>query len=113
MLGQQRHRSGVDMEAFVGSRPGPDREIDPPRLANRFGEALVVGRGGRAVEHQVEEDPFGTCLRQGVGELGMVATPAAVRSAIIDALAPFGVTSIELPCTPERVWRAIGSNRST
>ena len=50
---------------------------------------------------------------KGVGELGMVATPAALRSAVIDALAPFGVTGIELPCTPERVWRAVLSGRST
>ena len=44
---------------------------------------------------------------KGVGELGMVGTPAALRSAIIDALSPFGATSIDLPCTPERVWRAV------
>ena len=44
---------------------------------------------------------------KGVGELGMVGTPAAVRSAVIDALAPYGITHVELPCTPERVWRAI------
>ncbi len=46
---------------------------------------------------------------KGVGELGMVATPAAVRSAVLDALAPFGVTALDLPCTPERVWRAINA----
>ena len=44
---------------------------------------------------------------KGVGELGMVGTPAALRSAVIDALAPFGVTDVPLPCTPECVWRCI------
>jgi len=44
---------------------------------------------------------------KGVGELGMVGTPAALRSAVIDALTPFGVTAIDMPCTPERVWRAV------
>jgi carbon-monoxide dehydrogenase large subunit len=44
---------------------------------------------------------------KGVGELGMVAAPAAIRNAVLDALAPFGVDHIDMPCTPERVWRAI------
>jgi carbon-monoxide dehydrogenase large subunit len=33
----------------------------------------------------------------------------AVINAIVDALAEFGVTHVELPATPERVWRAIAS----
>jgi aerobic carbon-monoxide dehydrogenase large subunit len=48
---------------------------------------------------------------KGVGELGTIgATPAAVH-AVLDALAEFGVQHLEMPCTPERVWRAI-RNRS-
>jgi len=44
---------------------------------------------------------------KGVGELGTIgAAPAAVH-AVLDALAERGVTHIEMPCTPERVWRAI------
>jgi carbon-monoxide dehydrogenase large subunit len=44
---------------------------------------------------------------KGVGELGTIgATPAAVH-AVLDALAEFGVQHLEMPCTPERVWRAI------
>ncbi len=37
----------------------------------------------------------------------MVAAPAAVHGAVIDALAHLGVRHLELPCTPERVWRAV------
>jgi carbon-monoxide dehydrogenase large subunit len=44
---------------------------------------------------------------KGVGELGMVAAPAAIRNAVLDALAPFGVDHIDMPCSPERVWQAI------
>jgi len=44
---------------------------------------------------------------KGVGELGTIgATPAAVH-AVLDALAEHGVTHMEMPCTPERVWQAI------
>ncbi|MCL2582478.1 MAG: xanthine dehydrogenase family protein molybdopterin-binding subunit [Streptosporangiales bacterium] len=44
---------------------------------------------------------------KGVGEAGTIASTPAVVNAIIDALRPFGVTDVEMPCTPERVWRAI------
>ncbi len=44
---------------------------------------------------------------KGVGEGGTVAATPTVMNAIIDALAPFGVTDLPMPATPERVWRAI------
>ena len=49
---------------------------------------------------------------KGVGEAGTIASTPAVVNAIIDALRPFGVTDVEMPCTPERVWRAIQSASS-
>jgi aerobic carbon-monoxide dehydrogenase large subunit len=44
---------------------------------------------------------------KGVGEAGTIASTPAVVNAIIDALRPFGVSDVPMPCTPERVWRAI------
>jgi carbon-monoxide dehydrogenase large subunit len=44
---------------------------------------------------------------KGVGEIGMLAAPAAVQNAVIDALSHLGVRHIDMPCTPEKVWRAI------
>jgi carbon-monoxide dehydrogenase large subunit len=44
---------------------------------------------------------------KGVGEVGAIGVPPAVINAVIDALAPLGVTHIEMPATPEKVWRAI------
>lgn len=44
---------------------------------------------------------------KGAGEAGTVGALPAVTNAIVDALAEFGVTHIEMPATPERVWRAI------
>ena len=43
---------------------------------------------------------------KGVGETGTIASPAAVMNAVVDALSPYGITDIEMPATPERVWRA-------
>jgi aerobic carbon-monoxide dehydrogenase large subunit len=44
---------------------------------------------------------------KGVGEAGTIASTPAVVNSIIDALRPLGVSDITMPCTPERVWRAI------
>ena len=41
------------------------------------------------------------------GEGGTTPSLAVVVNAIVDALAGFGVTHIEMPATPERIWRAI------
>jgi aerobic carbon-monoxide dehydrogenase large subunit len=44
---------------------------------------------------------------KGVGETGTIASTAAVMNAVVDALSPYGITDLEMPATPERVWRAI------
>jgi carbon-monoxide dehydrogenase large subunit len=44
---------------------------------------------------------------KGVGETGTIASTPAVVNAVLDALAPYGVTDIDMPTSPERVWRAI------
>ena len=44
---------------------------------------------------------------KGVGEAGTIASTPAVVNAVVDALRPLGVTDVPMPCTAERVWRAI------
>ena len=46
---------------------------------------------------------------KGCGEAGAVAAFPAIANAILDALAPFGVTGLTGPATPERIWRAMKS----
>jgi carbon-monoxide dehydrogenase large subunit len=46
---------------------------------------------------------------KGRGESGAIGAPAAVACAALDALAPLGVTEVEMPIAPERVWRAIAA----
>jgi carbon-monoxide dehydrogenase large subunit len=46
---------------------------------------------------------------KGAGEAGAVGSPPALINAIIDALRGDGVTSIDMPATPERVWRALAA----
>ena len=44
---------------------------------------------------------------KGCGEAGAIGAPAALANAIVDALKPFGVRHVEMPVTPERLWRTI------
>jgi carbon-monoxide dehydrogenase large subunit len=49
-------------------------------------------------------NPLGS---KGCGEAGAIGSPPAVINAVLDALAPLGVTHIDMPATPHRVWQAI------
>jgi aerobic carbon-monoxide dehydrogenase large subunit len=62
--------------------------------------SFEVGR----TETPSSTNPLGV---KGVGETGTIASTAAVMNAVVDALSPYGITDLEMPATPERVWRAI------
>jgi carbon-monoxide dehydrogenase large subunit len=49
---------------------------------------------------------------KGAGEAGNVGSLPAVANAVIDALSPFGIGEIDMPATPERIWRAIAASRT-
>ena len=51
--------------------------------------------------------PHSVLGAKGAGELGTVGSPAAITNAVCNALADLGIKHIEMPLTPERVWRAI------
>src|SRR3712207_7656883 len=61
-------------------------------------------------ESPAPDHPLGA---KGVGEAGTIAATPAVVGAVVDALRPLGVTDVQMPCTPERVWRAGGSAASS
>jgi carbon-monoxide dehydrogenase large subunit len=44
---------------------------------------------------------------KGIGELGTIGATPCFVSAVLDALAPLGVTHLDMPLTSERVWRAM------
>jgi len=44
---------------------------------------------------------------KGVGEAGTIGSTPAVVNAVLDALAPFGITHLDMPLWPEKIWRAI------
>ena len=57
--------------------------------------------------HLETPSPLNPLGVKGMGEGPTVGTPPAIVNAVVDALEPFGVRHIEMPLTPERVWRAI------
>jgi carbon-monoxide dehydrogenase large subunit len=48
---------------------------------------------------------------KGIGEAGTIGLPPVMVNAVVDALAPFGVTHLDMPLTPEKVWRALAAKR--
>jgi len=48
---------------------------------------------------------------KGAGEAGNVGALAAIMNAVVDALSPLGITNIDMPATPEKVWKAIQEAR--
>ena len=57
--------------------------------------------------HTVTPSPVNPLGVKGVGEAGTIGATPAIANAVLDALAPLGVTHLDLPMTPERVWQAM------
>ncbi|HYY04388.1 MAG TPA: xanthine dehydrogenase family protein molybdopterin-binding subunit [Gaiellaceae bacterium] len=55
-------------------------------------------------ETPTDVNPLGV---KGAGETGTIASTAAVANAVMDALAPLGIKHVDMPLTPERVWRTM------
>ncbi|HEX2851210.1 MAG TPA: xanthine dehydrogenase family protein molybdopterin-binding subunit [Acidimicrobiales bacterium] len=55
--------------------------------------------------------PLNPLGAKGIGESGTIGSTPAVQNAVIDALSHLGVRHIDMPCTPQRVWRAIEAAR--
>ena len=61
------------------------------------------------IGHTTTPSLTNTLGTKGVGEAGTIASTPAVVNAVVDALRQFGVDDVQMPCTPERVWKAIQS----
>jgi aerobic carbon-monoxide dehydrogenase large subunit len=58
-------------------------------------------------DRTVTPTPVNPLGAKGCGEAGTIGAGPAVANAIIDALVPFGVTHLEMPFKPEKIWRLI------
>jgi carbon-monoxide dehydrogenase large subunit len=74
------------------------RAADMPSL-----DDLILG-------HTVTPSPLNPLGVKGVGEAGTVGAPAAIANAVVDALAPLGVTHVDMPFTAQKIWRLIANS---
>jgi carbon-monoxide dehydrogenase large subunit len=58
--------------------------------------------------HPAPSNPLGV---KGTGEAGCIGAPPAIVNAVLDALAPYGVTHIEMPLRPATVWTALAQSK--
>jgi carbon-monoxide dehydrogenase large subunit len=59
------------------------------------------------VDRTVTPSPLNPLGVKGVGEGSACVAPPAIVNAVVDALAPFGIHHVDIPLTPEKIWRAI------
>ena len=59
--------------------------------------------------HTETPTPLNPLGAKGIGESGTIGSTPAVQSAVLDALAPLGIDHLDMPFTPQRVWRAIAA----
>ena len=64
------------------------------------------------LDHTVTPSPTNLLGVKGVGEAGTIGSAPAVINAIVDALSHLGVTGIEMPASPERVWSLVKAAKS-
>jgi carbon-monoxide dehydrogenase large subunit len=63
------------------------------------------------LDHTVTPSPTNPMGVKGIGEAGTIGSAAAVMNALIDALHPLGITKLDMPASPQRVWSAIAASR--
>ena len=68
-------------------------------------------RADEVCAFEMDENPVPTKTNplgiKGAGEAGNVGALAAIMNAVVDALSPLGITHVDMPATPKKVWRAI------
>ena len=103
----------------------PPPKVSPPRFSLRElsryderGQPLTTSLMDYAVPRADQLPSFDTARTvtptpvnplgiKGAGETGTIASTPAIANAVMDALAPFGVTHIDMPLTPDKLWSAM------
>ena len=97
---------GISVALGEGFVYGADGQLLTLTLLD-YGKSTTLETPHIEIEHYPIPDPFTTLGQKAAGEGAAIPSPAAIASAVEDALAPFGVRIRHLPLSPERVWRLI------
>jgi 2-furoyl-CoA dehydrogenase large subunit len=101
---------GISVALGEGFVYGADGQLLTLTLLD-YGKSTTLETPRIEVEHHSIPDPFTTLGQKAAGEGAAIPSPAAIASAVEDALSPFGAKVRHLPLSPERVWELI-SGRS-
>ena len=102
IYGSAAHGISVALgEGFVYSADGQLRTL----TLLDYGKSTTLETPHIEIEHYPVPDPFTTLGQKAAGEGAAIPSPAAIASAVEDALAPLGVKVRHLPLSPEHVWR--------
>ena len=97
---------GISVALGEGFVYGSDGQLLTLTLLD-YGKSTTLETPHIEIEHHPVPDPFTTLGQKAAGEGAAIPSPAAIASAVEDALSPFGVKVRDLPLSPERVWRLI------
>jgi 2-furoyl-CoA dehydrogenase large subunit len=97
---------GISVALGEGFVYGSDGQLLTLTLLD-YGKSTTLETPRIEIEHSPVPDPFTTLGQKAAGEGAAIPSPAAIASAVEDALSPFGVRVRELPLSPERVWELI------
>ncbi len=102
---------GISVALGEGFVYGDDGQLLTLTLLD-YGKSTTLETPHIEIEHHPVPDPFTTLGQKAAGEGAAIPSPAAIASAVEDALSPFGVKVRHLPLSPERVWR-VDSGRAS
>jgi 2-furoyl-CoA dehydrogenase large subunit len=97
---------GISVALGEGFVYGADGQLLTLTLLD-YGKSTTLETPNIEIEHYPVPDPFTTLGQKAAGEGAAIPSPAAIASAVEDALSPFGVKVRHLPLSPERVWQLI------
>ena len=97
---------GISVALGEGFVYGDDGQLLTLTLLD-YGKSTTLETPAIEIEHYPVPDPYTTLGQKAAGEGAAIPSPAAIASAVEDALSPFGVKVRHLPLSPERVWQLI------
>ena len=97
---------GISVALGEGFVYGDDGQLLTLTLLD-YGKSTTLETPAIEIEHYPVPDPFTTLGQKAAGEGAAIPSPAAIASAVEDALSPLGVKVRHLPLSPERVWQLI------
>jgi 2-furoyl-CoA dehydrogenase large subunit len=97
---------GISVALGEGFVYGSDGQLLTVTLTD-YGKSSTLETPKIELEHYPVPSPFSVLGQKAAGEGAAIPSPAAIASAVEDALKPLGVEVRELPLSPESIWRLI------